>query len=479
MKNKHYCIFSLVVFLVVSYVFINPSFEEPRSNYNSSQLRKLTTEDENSIRTDYIDDEGKITIAADIGYATIIISKTDTGTLERYYDDKGEPTNRNSGYYAVLHEYDENGNNIRNTFFDADGSLFSMPDGYSIETREYDDKKRIVKIRYFDQDNNPTNTYSYGYGRIHEYDEYGYNNKITFIDTSGNPMITKLGYASVYRTFYTSDNSQRGKIENEFYYDDKGYPVSLSLGQYGVHKEYDENGRNNIETYLDADGNPIISQKGYTTIKRTFHVDNTIATEQYYDINNQPYRLQEGQYGIKKNKDRSIYLNNKGTEIFNLRNLLQNKPRLVILIVLVFIFLSSFFKKQINFVFLVFILGAICYLTLFFRDKVTINSHLEPLWSYKQVFYNSEIRSEILKNIWLFIPLGAILYRIYPNKKVLFVCVILSISIEIMQYVSGKGLCEFDDLLSNSIGGYIGYIIGELTSDIKKRINSRKHIHIA
>ena len=52
---------------------------------------------------------------------------------------------------------------------------------------------------------------------------------------------------------------------------------------------------------------------------------------------------------------------------------------------------------------------------------------------------------EIIYNILLFVPLGGILERLRCTKPVLF-CIFLSIAIEIIQYLTGLGLAEFDDV---------------------------------
>ena len=482
MKNNHIKIhiyIIIVLFILLSIYYIRPQIENIRSDYRSIYLQRNIVKDNTHERVEFVDKSGKITIAADLGYAISITTTTEKGKLEKYYDNMGVPISRYSGYYAVFREYDKMGNNIRITYLDSDEQLFTMPDGFAIETREYDETGRVTKISYFDKYNSPTNTWSFGYGRINEYDTNGNNNRIVYVDVLGNPMTTKLGYASVNRTFYKSDSPHNGKIENEFYFDENNQPIALSMGQYGVHKEYDEYGQNSILTFLDEAGNPIVSKKGYTTIKRTFNIDGSVATEKYYDIDDQPYKLSEGQYGIKKNAGETTYLNQDGVSIFNLRNFLHNQSQIVIVIALIVVFLTTFTYKGINTLLLFLNLGAIIYLTLFYRDSVSIDIHLEPFWSYRQIFYDCEIRSEILKNIWLFIPLGTILYRLYPKARIVFVCVLLSIGIEIIQYSLGKGLCELDDVISNSLGSCIGFIIGKLTERLKIRINSWKHIHIA
>ena len=118
-------------------------------------------------------------------------------------------------------------------------------------------------------------------------------------------------------------------------------------------------------------------------------------------------------------------------------------------------------------------------MTLLYRDDNNFNVQLIPLWSYKQFFYNSDISSEILKNIWLFIPLGTSIYKITSMRRLLLICIVLSVAIEITQFFTHVGFCELDDVISNSLGGLIGFTVGKLTDSVRVRINSWKHIHIA
>lgn len=67
---------------------------------------------------------------------------------------------------------------------------------------------------------------------------------------------------------------------------------------------------------------------------------------------------------------------------------------------------------------------------------------------------------EILLNILLFLPFGYILaYSGFPPNKTIIFCLATSALIEITQYVFHLGLFEWDDMISNTLGGYIGYEI--------------------
>ena len=468
----------LAVFLIISCLYIDPKRNSVRSDNMSFQPVKVTTKDEKSERTDFVDQNGKVTVAANLGYATMIVTKKENGLLEQYYDEQGKPAKRINGYFAVFREYDEQGNNIRDTYLDSEGNPMITSSGYAKEERIYNDSKQVVFATHYDTENNPVVSPFFGYGRINEYDENGNNIRITYIDTTGKAMMTAWGFASVFHSFYGNDSADRGRVENEYYFDDKGDPVALSLGQYGIHIEYNENGQESYITYLDADGEPITTNKGYTTIYRTYHADNSIATEQYYDSNGNPFPLPDGQYGILKEGDRTVYLDKNGKETFNIRRFLYNHPRIVIPAVLAAVLLSAVTGKKQNAVLLMFCIAVIVYMTLLFRGNEAA-SFSGFLRYYRRFFTNSTARSDILKNIWLFIPLGSVLYRLYPKTTVLFVPLVFSILIEGIQLISGSGTCELDDIISNSMGGWIGFGMGRLAEDIRLFIRIRKQIHFA
>lgn len=64
-------------------------------------------------------------------------------------------------------------------------------------------------------------------------------------------------------------------------------------------------------------------------------------------------------------------------------------------------------------------------------------------------------QNQILTNIIMFIPVGVLTGRIWRWKG-LWVAAGLSIAIELLQIVTSRGLCEFDDVFHNMIGAVIG-----------------------
>ena len=477
-RSRRILVVAFVLFILASCLSIHPAVRRPLLGYHSSQLVKVVTKDGDTERTDYVDSRGNVTAAADAGYATRTKTQTDRGVLERFYDENGEPVRRYTGNYAVLREYDSGGNNTRITYLGADGSACSIREGYATEELEYNESNQIVGVRYYSPEGEPVCTALYGYGTVNEYDENGLNVRTTFTDPSGNPMMTGQGCASVIRQYYPAGGPDSGRVENEFYFDDRGEPVALSLGQYGLHKEYNELGQGKKLTYLDAEGKPATTKKGYATVARTFSPDNNVETEMYYDTDGNPVALTEGQYGIKRENGQTVYLDRNGRETFNLKKLLYNHSLLVIVFAAAAVCLSAMAARKWNTVLLVFYLLVIAYMTLMYRDSEG-EKQTELLWYYRHLLTSGTARADIIKNIWLFIPLGAILYRLYPRKVILLIPLALSVIIEMIQYAAGIGYCELDDVISNTLGGGLGYLAGELAAGTVLRIRNRKSTHSA
>ena len=460
----------LMLFLAVSLIYISPNLRKPKSAYRSSDLQEVTIEENNTIRTDYLDENGKLTVAADKGYATKIVQTIEEGKLEAFYDDQGNPAKQFGDYYQIFWEYDENGNNCRTTYLDSEGLPILIYGGYATEQKVFNDKNRVTGVYYLGKDGEHIFSSVYGFGKLYEYNEGGKVKKITYIDETGNPVVTGVGYASLVRNYYVTDDFFNGKIESEFYFDAEGKPIALSLGQYGEHREYDVNGQESVLTYLDADGNPTVTNKGYTTVVRTFQPNNAIATEKYFDIEGKPYAMADGQYGVNMENGQARYLDENGNLKFNIRNLLYNHSWTVIIFALGTVTLSALIGKKGNWFLLFLYCGVILYMTLLFRETGGSELRLELYGAYKKIFSDSEARADILKNIWLFIPLGAILYQIWPCRWVLVIPFLLSGMIEAVQFITGTGICELIDIVNNGLGGTIGFAMSAGIKQLLSRL---------
>ena len=444
------------------------------ANSRSDELHEVVVEEGNVEQIDYIDDNGVITFAVNKHYATLIKTKSENTVLEEYFDENGQPAMQRLGNYALLREYNDQEQDYKITYLDAEKKPMMIQSGYAIVIREFNDKNKIVKETYYDLDENPVLTLSVGYACRYDYDEKGRNNAISYLDQEDHLMISGQGFAVVRRTFY-EEGVFEGKVKQEFYFDEREEPIRLSLGQYGSYFEYDELGRVSVQTYLDADGSPIMTNKGYSIVKNTYHPDNSVKTRSYFGLNGNPIMLSEGQYGVTYDSNgEETYLDKNGKEIFNLKRVLYHSEELVIVVGVLLILFSALAGKRINMILLVVYTGFILYMTLLYRNRVIAAHNFELLRAYKQ-FLKSHIGGrDIINNILLFTPLGTILYRLYPKKRVLLLPFLLTIFIEAFQYFTSVGVCELDDIFNNTLGSVIGYGAGWLIAVIRRKLTKTK-----
>ena len=102
--------------------------------------------------------------------------------------------------------------------------------------------------------------------------------------------------------------------------------------------------------------------------------------------------------------------------------------------------------------------------TLVFRESsMERRTQLIPFisyWDFGENSYFLECFVANLLNVMLFVPIGffaGLGFRNIGWKKVALGGCLLSIAIEISQFVFRKGYCEVDDVLHNSLGCLIGY----------------------
>ena len=91
--------------------------------------------------------------------------------------------------------------------------------------------------------------------------------------------------------------------------------------------------------------------------------------------------------------------------------------------------------------------------TVLIREPFT-GVHFQPkiLWSWKE--WNIQ-KKQIIANVIMFIPIGVLL-GIRIGWQAVFVAAWISVAIEVLQLLTGRGLCEIDDVIHNSFGAAVG-----------------------
>lgn len=106
--------------------------------------------------------------------------------------------------------------------------------------------------------------------------------------------------------------------------------------------------------------------------------------------------------------------------------------------------------------------------------SVSKRLELKPFYNYVDIWNGVDFKRtlmEVLLNVALFVPIGFLLGGIIPKGflKVLLSGCLLSIMIELLQLASGRGLCETNDVVHNTIGCMLGYAAAMV---LKKRFAS-------
>ena len=110
--------------------------------------------------------------------------------------------------------------------------------------------------------------------------------------------------------------------------------------------------------------------------------------------------------------------------------------------------------------------------TILSRPQTSPHADLRFMWSYREMITgNPNWKADVtqnLQNILFFIPFG-FLMPIRDRKAVIPAAACVSIIIEVVQYFGGFGLCELDDVICNTLGAAIGFLIWKETENAKTK----------
>ncbi len=100
------------------------------------------------------------------------------------------------------------------------------------------------------------------------------------------------------------------------------------------------------------------------------------------------------------------------------------------------------------------------------QTKERIN--LQPFLMFKQFRLAS---TQVIGNLAMLLPLGIYVPLLFPKVsnffKVFLICLLVSVSIELMQLITSVRSTDIDDVILNTSGAIVGYVIYKLLSFVR------------
>lgn len=116
--------------------------------------------------------------------------------------------------------------------------------------------------------------------------------------------------------------------------------------------------------------------------------------------------------------------------------------------------------------------------TVFLRETKDIREcNYHPFWSYKAMETNPDfMMAESIMNVVAFVPIGFLLGIAFNRMKwwvSILLGMVISFGIEILQLLFLKGFSEMDDVIHNTIGFVLGYMIAVTIKGVSCLINTK------
>ena len=230
----------------------------------------------------YIGLDGELMIRSDLGYARVIKTFQDGNIIkEAFFDASGRPTPCKDGGNASYTSVYENGNCVESRYYDTSGELMQMNYGYAFIRSTYDEFGQKLSSRFYGTDEK-TLVISSKYhcaGFDYEYDDRGNNTHVNYIGPDGNLMPgVNLGYAQVEKTY-----NAMGKLIGEAYFDVDGNPEIYKDQGYAAYENIYENGLWRATQYYNGYGQLTPCKNGYAVLLNEYNDYGQLILQQYCD----------------------------------------------------------------------------------------------------------------------------------------------------------------------------------------------------
>lgn len=102
--------------------------------------------------------------------------------------------------------------------------------------------------------------------------------------------------------------------------------------------------------------------------------------------------------------------------------------------------------------------------TVIFRKTVgAVGHNLNPFWSYTAIQNGqTDLIDVVVMNVMAFVPIGVLIGLAFSKMKwwiVVQIGIGISLAVEVLQYILKRGYAEVDDVIHNTLGCLIGFML--------------------
>ena len=113
-----------------------------------------------------------------------------------------------------------------------------------------------------------------------------------------------------------------------------------------------------------------------------------------------------------------------------------------------------------------------------FRYNLVPFLEIQRFWRYREQLGTAALCVNILGNILAFLPFGYILPVIFDFMRNGFLIILsgfcFSLTAEVIQLVTKAGCFDVDDLILNTLGAALGYVLFVICNHIRRKYNGKK-----
>lgn len=111
-----------------------------------------------------------------------------------------------------------------------------------------------------------------------------------------------------------------------------------------------------------------------------------------------------------------------------------------------------------------------------YRYNLELFKEIRRFITYREQLGMFVVAANLLGNIFIFVPYGFFVSMAGRRRgffKTFFFSMFLSLAVETVQLITRVGSFDVDDILLNTVGGVLGYIVFVLCNGVRRKHNDR------